>query len=121
MNPSRIRISLIKRLLWSLILMLALPASASAFCIINQSSATVHVHALNTSAFEAHMAPGDQTCCRAPGCVRNGVAQLLAVTGYVPVGSGNRPGWKAECRGRVALQGELLIQGNRNRIRCHRP
>ena len=86
---------------------------AAAFCLTNGAAVPVHVMALDTSGFEADLAPGQRLCRDARADI-----QLMAVTGYVPLQGDQRPGWRAECRIRLAADGEADIAGSRDDLTC---
>lgn len=93
---------------------------AGAYCINNNSTAAVHVQALDAPGFEADIKAGDKTCCDEKSCLnrKGSGATLLAVTGYVPVKGGGRPGWKADCRAKVSAKGTLDIMGDVETLTC---
>lgn len=107
-------------LMTAVIIGVSLSSPAEAYCVANQSSAVLHVQALDATGFEADINAGDQTCCNDASCLnrKGSGATLLAVTGYVPVKGAGRPGWKAECRAAVTAKGTLTVTGDADKITC---
>ncbi|MCB2102155.1 MAG: hypothetical protein KDE22_14860 [Rhodobacterales bacterium] len=95
------------------VLLLSATLPARAFCLTNGADVPVHVMALDASGFEADLPPGRDLCQDAAG-----PTQILAVTGYVPLAPGRRPGWRAECRIRLAPDGAARITGHRDALAC---
>lgn len=105
------------RILVLFILAAAWPTDGRAFCVTNGGTAALHAESLSPSGFVADVPPGGRTCCTASGCVKDGRAVLLIVTGYVPVAEG-RPGWVAECRATVDPTSTVTVTGDKHRIAC---
>ncbi len=97
---------------------LAIPGVAHPFCLINHSSVFIHGQSLDSTSFEADIAPGGSVCC--DDCLTDGrsIASLLVVTGYIPVSQNSQPGWNAECRFRLSAQGEAVVTGTESQITC---
>ncbi|MCW9034490.1 MAG: hypothetical protein OQJ97_09745 [Rhodospirillales bacterium] len=108
---------------WGLLafFVLALPTKAEAFCILNQSQAKLHVIALDASGYNADIAPKKNSCCKANICKGNKQTKetsVLVVTRYIPVAEDNRPGWLAECKGKLKADDTLVVKGNDKKISC---
>ncbi|HIJ83293.1 MAG TPA: hypothetical protein HPQ00_03715 [Magnetococcales bacterium] len=95
-----------------------IPMVADAYCLINKTNVIIHGQSLDSSAFEADIAPGESVCC--DDCLYSGqsTASLLVVTGYVPVSQNSQPGWNAECRIHVSALGQAVVTGSASRINC---
>ncbi len=108
---------------WGLLALCLLvwPTNAEAFCIVNQSKAKIHVIALDASGYQTDIAPKQKSCCEPKTCrgnKKNKQTSVLVVTRYVPVAKANRPGWLAECKGKLEADGILVVKGNHKKIIC---
>ncbi|MBF0109715.1 MAG: hypothetical protein HQL76_11110 [Magnetococcales bacterium] len=103
---------------WLLGILMIFPIEAGAFCLVNDTDVPVHGQSLDSTPFEADLAPGATVCC--DDCLQNGqsIASLLVVTGYVPVSQNSQPGWLAECRTRVTARGQIVVTGSASQIFC---
>ncbi len=99
-------------------ILLTLPATVHAFCLVNETAVELHAQSLDSQRFERDVAAGGKMCC--PACKRQRTT-LLIVTGYVPVSGNSQPGWRAECRARVDRSQTVVVSGGLNRIVCQTP
>jgi hypothetical protein len=108
----------VKGILLGLMAGLFVVSEAWAFCVSNATATPLFARSLDSSKFQADIAPGKQKCC--PNCInpRRGKTSLLIVSGYVPVSKNSQPGWQGECRVDTAESGNITVTGSITSLSC---